>query len=126
MTGFTDAEGCFTVSFLKNSTAFRLRYIISQKGEINLFVLQHLILLFKTGNIEPHYIKSVYSFIISGAKACYNIYNYFDNFPLKTKKLDSYLRWKNIHKQITNKAHLNPELRIKLIELATKVNSVKT
>lgn len=29
--GFTDAEGCFTLSFLSNSTAYRLRFIISQK-----------------------------------------------------------------------------------------------
>ena len=42
---------------------------------------------------------------------------------LKTKKLTSYLLWKEIHKHITNKDHLDSEFRIKLIEMATKVNS---
>ena len=46
LSGFTDAEGCFTVSFLSNSNAFRLRYIISQKGDENLPILSHFILLF--------------------------------------------------------------------------------
>jgi hypothetical protein len=125
LTGFTDAEGCFTVSFLSNSNAFRLRYLVIQKGDINVPVLSHLILLFKTGVIEAHSKKSNYSYIINGEKACYNVYDYFDNYSLKTKKLISYLLWKEIHKHITNKDHLDPELRIKLIEMATKVNSTR-
>src|SRR5690606_4646912 len=79
LTGFTDAEGCFTVSFLSNSNAFRLRFLVTQKGDDNLPVLSHLILLFNTGVIEAHSIKSNYSYIINGEKACYNIYDYFDN-----------------------------------------------
>lgn len=125
LTGFTDAEGCFTVSFLSNSNAFRLRYLVSQKGDINLPILSHLILLFNTGAIEAHSNKSNFSYIINGEKACYNVYNYFDNHPLKTKKLTSYLLWKEIHNYISNKDHLKPDLRIKLIEMATKVNSTR-
>jgi LAGLIDADG DNA endonuclease family protein len=123
LTGFTDAEGCFTVSFLYNSNAFRLRFLVTQKGDINVPILSYLILLFKTGFIEAHSKKSNYSYIIIGEKACYNIYDYFDKYPLKTKKLTSYNLWKEIHKCISNKDHLNPELRIKLIEIAAKVNS---
>jgi hypothetical protein len=90
LSGFTDAEGCFTVSFLANSNSFRLRYIMSQKGDKNLPVLSHFILLFKAGIIEGHSKKSNYSYILSGKKACYNIYDYFYKFPLKTKKAFSY------------------------------------
>lgn len=90
LTGFTDAEGCFTVSFLKFSNAFRLRYIISQKGDSNLPILSKLILLFNAGALEAHSVKSNYSYILSGVKACYNIYDYFYNFPLKTKKKTSF------------------------------------
>ena len=125
LTGFTDAEGCFTVSFLSNSSAFRLRYLVSQKGDINVPFLSHLILLFKKGVIEAHSKKSNFSYIISGSKACYNVYDYFDKYPLKTNKLTSFILWKEIHKHIMNKDHLNPELRIKLIEMATKVNNTK-
>lgn len=88
-------------------------------------VLSHLILLFKTGVIEAHSKKSNYSYIINDERACYNVYDYFDNYPLKTKKLKSYLLWKEIHKHITNKNHLNPEFRIKLIEMASKVNATR-
>jgi len=123
LTGFTDAEGCFNVSFLSNSNNFRLRFLVIQKGDINVPILSYLILLFKTGFIEAHSKKSNYSYIINGEKACCSIYDYFDKYPLKTKKLTSYNLWKEIHKCISNKDHLNPELRIKLIEMAAKVNS---
>jgi hypothetical protein len=125
LSGFTDAEGCFTVSFLKNSNAFRLRYIVSQKGDSNLPILSQLILLFQAGALEAHSIKSNYSYIFSGEKNCYKIYDYFYNFPLKTKKLNSFELWKEIHNAITKKEHLNLELRNNLIEVARKVNSIK-
>src|SRR5271157_5879733 len=63
LSGFTDAEGCFTLSFLSNSNAFRLRYILTQKGDINLPILSYLILLFNTGTIEAHSKKSNFSYV---------------------------------------------------------------
>ena len=38
LSGFTDAEGCFTVS-IKNTTGFAIRFILSQKHEENLTFL---------------------------------------------------------------------------------------
>jgi hypothetical protein len=125
LSGFTDAEGCFTVSFLSNSNVFRLRYLVSQKGSINLPILSHLILLFNAGSIEGHSIKSNYSYILSGQKACFNIYEYFDKYSLKTKKLNSYLLWKDIHNCIVKKEHLDIEQRTILIEKAKKINSIR-
>jgi hypothetical protein len=125
LTGFTDAEGCFTVSFLKNSNAFRLRFIVSQKGDSNIPVLSHLILLFKAGALEAHSIKSNYSYILTGSKSCFNVYDYFNSFPLKTKKAISFELWKEIHNAISNKEHLDLVLRNSLIEKAKKVNFIK-
>jgi hypothetical protein len=125
LAGLTDAEGCFTVSFLTNSNAFRSRYVIPLKGDINLPTLTRLVVLFKAGTIEAHSVKSNYSYILSGEKACNNFYDYFDNHRLKTKKLKSYLLWKEIHRKISNKEHLDIELRKDLIEMAKKVNSIK-
>ena len=125
LSGFTDAEGCFTVSFLKNSNAFRLRYILSQKGDINLPILSKFILLFNAGVLEAHSVKSNYSYILSGVKNCNNVYDYFYNFPLKSKKALSLELWKEIHMAITQKEHLHLEKRQILIEKATKVNSIK-
>lgn len=125
LTGFTDAEGCFTVSFLRNSNAFRLRYIVSQKGDSNLPILSHLILLFNGGAIEGHSVKSNYSYILTDVKACFNVYGYFSKFPLKTKKAISFELWKEIHKDIFKKRHLDLEFRSLLIEKAKKVNFIK-
>jgi LAGLIDADG endonuclease/Cytochrome C and Quinol oxidase polypeptide I len=125
LSGFTDAEGCFTVSFLKTSNAFRLRYIVSQKGDSNISILSHLILLFKAGALEAHSVKSNYSYILTGEKASFNLYLYFYNFPLKTKKAISFELWKDIHSAITKKEHLDLNLRNILIDKAKKVNLIK-
>nr|YP_010714062.1 LAGLIDADG homing endonuclease [Fuscoporia gilva]WDD39625.1 LAGLIDADG homing endonuclease [Fuscoporia gilva] len=126
LSGFTDAEGCFTVSFLsKPSNAFRLRYIVTQKGDENLPILSHLIFLFNGGLIEAHSAKSNYSYVLTGKKNCYKIYNYFKNFPLKTKKAYSLELWKVIHNKIDNKEHLNLLLKPEIIKMAKIVNSIK-
>lgn len=62
LTGFTDAEGCFSCSLLNNSNAFKIRFQIAQKGEINLPILNHLGILFKEGKVNPHHVKNVYEF----------------------------------------------------------------
>jgi hypothetical protein len=125
LSGFSDSEGCFTVSFLSNSKAFRIRYLVSQKGDINLPILSHFILLLKAGSIEAHSQKSHFSFIINGEKACYNVYPYFDNYILKTKKFNSYILWKEIHNRISKREHLDLKLREELVLLATQVNKVR-
>lgn len=122
LSGFTDAEGCFTVSLLSNTNAFRIRYLVSQKSRKNLPVLSRLILLFQAGAIEAHYQADNYSYVIGGEKNCYKIYSYFDQYKLRSKKLNSYKLWKEIHGRITKKHHLNTELRPILIEMASKIN----
>jgi hypothetical protein len=122
LAGFTDAEGCFSCSFLSNSNAFRIRYQIAQKGEINLPILNHLVKVFKAGKVCRHHVKGVYEFIIIGLKDCESIFSYFDNNNLYTKKSNSYTLWKNLHLRIKNKEHLNPETRLILKEKARLIN----
>lgn len=40
--GITDAEGCFNCSLLGNSSAYQLRFLLAQVGEINSPVLTHI------------------------------------------------------------------------------------
>ena len=55
-----------------------------------------------------------------------NIYAYFQNFSLKTKKVYSFELWKEVHKSITEKVHLKgPDQRDILIEKAKRINSIK-
>jgi len=124
--GFTEAEGCFTISFLSNSKAYRTRFIISQKGDVNLPVLSHLILLFNTGQIEGHSQKDNYSFVVSGLKNVLKIYHYFDNnlsYFLSTKK-QSYLAFKELNVKIEQGLHLNGHTRTELLMLSQSVNSI--
>ena len=144
ITGLTDAEGCFTVSFVRASSLtkdFRLSYIVKLKGDINLPILSQFLLLFKAGTIEGQSQKSNYSYILStrpnahpkncattSTRSCSwanNIYRYFTDFPLKSKKAFSFQLWKEIHKSINNKELLDLKQRDILIEKSHKVNSIK-
>lgn len=50
--------------------------------------------------------------------------DYFDNknYTFLTKKYNNYLLWKFIHNAISNKKHLDPIIRHKLINLSKFVN----
>jgi hypothetical protein len=124
--GFTEAEGCFTVSLLSNSNAFRTRFIVSQKGDINLPVLSHLVLLFKTGRVEGHSKKDNYSFIVSGLGNIKQIYDYFDTnlSHFRSTKKTSYLEFKNVNNQLEQGLHLNPETRKQLITRCQSINAI--
>jgi hypothetical protein len=90
LAGFTDSKGCFTVSTIKskkyNSTQVTVRYILSQKGELEL--LNKIALLL---NGKVHFIKSYdgYNMVVTLTKLN-NILNYIKIHKLKTKKLISY------------------------------------
>lgn len=125
MLGFTEAEGCFTVSLLKNSKAFRTRFIISQKGDINLPVLSSFIILFNTGYIEGHHQKDNYSYVASGLNNVQKCYFYFDNYInfFMGIKRESYLKFKRINNMFINKEHLLEASRMKIALLVADVNS---
>lgn len=121
--GFVEAEGCFTISFLSSSTAFRTRFIVSQKGEENIPILSSLILLFGVGQIEGHSAKGNYCYIVSGLKNVQRLYPYFDKHLddfLGIKK-ESYLKWKSLNEKIEKRFHLDKEKRKILSEQAKKI-----
>lgn len=105
--GFTEAEGCFTISLLSNSTAFRTRFILSQKGDINIPVLAEILLLFNIGTIEGHSKKDNFNYIVSGLNNVSLLYPYFDKYKFLGIKGQSYLAFKNLNLRLENKEHLN-------------------
>lgn len=120
--GFTEAEGCFTISILNNSNAFKTRFILTQKGDINLPIFAEILQLFNTGTIEGHSKKDNYSYIVSGLKNVSLLYFYFDKFKFLGIKGESYLAFKYLNLRLTNKEHLNMELRNELIYLSHNIN----
>lgn len=122
LAGYTDAEGCFTVSILSNSNAFRFRYMIAQKGLINLPILTHIATLFNVGRVEKHFVENVFEYRANGLKNCCQLFPYFDSHSLFTKKGTSYMLWKQLYTCLLNKEHLDPDLRKVLIEKAAMIN----
>jgi LAGLIDADG endonuclease len=120
--GIVDSEGCFSCSFLNNSNAFRIRFQVAQTGLDNKIILDHLIQVFGIGVVYPHSYIDTYEYVVIGWKNCLKVFDYFDKFILKTKKRQSYLLWREIHRDIGLKLHLNPIQRARLKLLAAKVN----
>jgi hypothetical protein len=123
--GFVDAEGCFHVSFNKNNEGYRILFDIAQKGKDNkIFILDKLPLFFGVGTVNKHYQENNWNFRITGLSNTLKVINYFDKskFTFLTKKSTSYLLWKEIHKSISNKEHINILKRQQLISLSKTVN----
>lgn len=56
---------------------------------------------------------------IYGVKNCVYILNYFDNYSLKTKKLQVYNDWKFLYEAFVNKDHLD-EFKVKALKILSK------
>ena len=106
--GFTDAEGCFTCSITKETDRtkagglVRLRFILSQKG--NLCQMEYLAEMLKG---KTHYIASYegYNVTVNSTKLSL-VVNYFNTYPLKTKKNIVHFNWLKIYKLFIEKKHL--------------------
>jgi len=124
LSGITDAEGCFSCSFLGNSNAYRFRFLLAQLGEINLIVLKHITTLIG-GTVRPHSKDGVYELTVNGVSNMERVFKYFDTHSLHSKKAKSYLVWREIHVAICNGEHLSPELRTTLKIKAATINGIK-
>lgn len=130
ITGITDGEGSFTVSLLSNSPAFRIRYILTQKWECNKCVLEHIMKLFNKkeginiGSVVPHSAFDIWEYRINGLKNCKEIFPYFNKYHLRSKKKESYYKWKILYSRLLKKDHLDSKLRLELIDLAKEINKI--
>jgi hypothetical protein len=117
LSGFTDAEGCFTcsayLSKISNKHIVTVRYIISQKGDAEFS--NHLANLI---NGYVTHLKSYdgYNTVVNSTKLSI-IIKYINNFPLNSKKHISYIRWLKVHKLVINKEHHTTQGIIKIKSL---------
>ena len=119
LSGFTDAEGCFTSSVLISKVTGKVivivRYIISQKEDLQFSTcLSNLIHGYVT------HVKSYngYNTVVNHGKLN-KILNYLNKYPLKTKKYRSYLRWLKVYWLVKDKKHFTPE-GLAIIKLLVK------
>jgi hypothetical protein len=122
LSGFTDAEGCFTSSIylskLTNKHIVTVRYVISQKDDIEFSkYLAKLISGYVT------YIKSYngYNTVVNHSKLNL-ILKYIKTYPLKTKKYVSYLKWLKVYSLVKAKDHLNSENIERIKSLIKQIN----
>lgn len=132
ITGFIDAEGCFSCSILSNHHAnFRARFILSQKWDINKYVLEHILSLFNIyygnnkslGTIVPHSSNNTWELRINGLNNCLNLSHYFIKYPLKSNKNISFNKFMIILNKLNNKEHLDSKIRNNIKLLCKNINN---
>ena len=103
--GFTDAEGCFTISVIKNEfkkkPSVQVRYILSQQDEKELF---DRIALLLNGRVSYQMSYNGYNMAVQ-LTYLKIVISYFSKFQLKTFKYISYLKWKKIYNLVILKKH---------------------
>ena len=124
LSGFTDAEGCFTCSITDNKSKttglVRLRFILSHKDNSNnMDYLASLI------GGKKHYMKSYegYNVTVNTTKLLL-IVKYFNNYSLKTKKYIVYFNWIKIYKLIYNKEHSNAKSLALIVKYKNNINKL--
>lgn len=124
LSGFTDAEGCFNVSITVNARyvldyVIKMRYILDQKDSAILQIVQNL---FGFGKVTLRSKTDVYRYTVTGFKSMNDIISYFKEFPLLTKKGQSFDKWLNIHNIVSNKLHLTEEGLAQVRALQKEIN----
>lgn len=138
LSGFTDSEGCFTVSVVKRSETYNqvhVRYILSQKssgpatwgrGKETCGGLSELELMTKIAemlNGKVSHLKSYngYNMTVNLSKLS-KVIGYFNKYSLKTKKYIDYFNWLKAYKLVINKDHFNEDGLNRVKNLMNKIN----
>ena len=122
LSGFTDAEGCFTSSAClskhTNNYIVAVRYVIARKNDIQFS--ENLAALIK-GYVTHIKGYDGYNTVVNHGKLNV-IINYINTYPLKTKKHVSYIRWLKVYDLVENKEHLSTKGMEKIKSLIKLIN----
>ena len=124
--GITDAKGCFSSSILSNSSAYRIRYILTYKWDVNRVVFYNILNLFNPnkniGSVVTQSEPNIWELRLNGVKNCEMILNYFDKYNLKTNKITGYFIWKKLLYKLKYNKDMDNNERLVLKQLSKKVN----
>ncbi len=122
--GFTQSDGCFTISFEKRKTGLFIRpkpiFVLTQDiSELELFkkLQQHLAIGYITKNKI-----NVSLYVTSLSQIEKVLFPIFDKHPLKYGKLKSYLVFKQIVNKMLNKEHLKLKGLLEIIDAGYFMN----
>jgi heme/copper-type cytochrome/quinol oxidase subunit 2 len=124
ITGFTDAEGCFSIEFFKDSKAKfnytpRLVYIINLHVK-DIHILISLKNTFGVGTVSAR--KKVASYTVKSFKELERIINHFKNYPLVSSKSLVFHYWEEAYILMAKKEHFNYQGITKLATLKSLIN----
>lgn len=128
LSGFTDAEGCFNVVVKRRpaiSTGFQIiiRFILDQRNGLE--VLSTIRDQFGFGFVSLRAsTNNVYRYTHKTFMGISSLLEYFDQYPLKSKKLRSFEIWHQVYIMICRKEHLNIE-GVESIRRMSKTINVK-
>lgn len=116
LSGFTDSEGCFTISVVNRSDTYHqvhVRYILSQKSELVLMTSIAEMLDGKLSYLESY---NGYNMTVN-LSSLKKVISYFHIYSLKTKKYIVFFNWLKVYHLVINKEHFNVNglNRIKLL-----------
>ncbi|OSX56117.1 hypothetical protein POSPLADRAFT_1160973 [Postia placenta MAD-698-R-SB12] len=125
ITGFADAEGCFSIKIQQNaklSLKWRVRPVFSITLHIkDIAILESIKNKLGVGNISKCGEKAV-TYAVDSIKDIHVIINHFDNYPLVTQKLSDYLIFKQCFEIIKQGNHLTEIGLLEIIGLKSNLN----
>ncbi len=135
ISGFTDGEGCFTVSVIRNTTTrfgkqIFPEFVITQ-GAKSLPALENIKKFFDCGSIVlnkryDNHNEHLYRYCVRSISELKEIIiPFFQEFPLQTYKRKDFLIFKKVIDMMSKKKHLTEKGWKKILELASKTNRRK-
>jgi hypothetical protein len=130
ISGLIDAEGCFNCSLFKRKAMklgyqVKLRFMIDQKDCLNnMIYLKDILNLYLTYRKSKNNIKDIHRIESNSLVKIPLILSYLDKFNLKTKKKESYNKWKEIYIMILDKQHLNKNGLENIKKLSKQINII--
>jgi hypothetical protein len=127
ITGLTDGEGCFSVSFnlrkkLNTGIEVRPSFCITLNKK-DLATLQEVRGFFKVGGIRFSKKDQCYKFEVrSIADLCKSVLKHFRRYPLQTAKLEDFKIFEQICNLVYTNQHLNRARLAAIIKLAYQMN----
>ena len=133
LSGFTDGEGCFLISFNKNA-GFQLKlevrpsFSISQKKyrrsyESQTHVLKRIEFYFKCGSIRKDKRDGLMRYEVRNlSNLCDIVIPHFEKYPLLTQKEEDFQRFRKICLMMRSNQHRNKQGLKTIIDLACNMN----
>lgn len=132
VTGFTDGEGCFTLSIAvlpqvstnQNKTRLQVNPIFSiHLHSKDIFLLESIKDYFGVGTIYQENNTNSASYKVLSVTELNNvIIPHFDKYPLLSQKLADYLLWKEAIQILVNKEHLSQNGLEKILGIRSSLN----